>query len=307
MTIGKLQRVPLREVWRHEAADFTTWLESNVDVLNEVLDFTITSVEREKSAGDFNVDLVGEDETGGVVVIENQLERSNHDHLGKLLTYLAALDAGAAIWIVASPRPEHARAIAWLNESTSTPFYLVQVEAVAIGDSPPAPLFTVIARPSEEARAAGLTKQGLSERQTNRHAFWSLLLERARTKTKLHSNISPSMHNFIGAGAGLSGLAFNYAVRQHECQAELYIDFGDQERNKAVFETLAENRATIEEAFGGPLDWQRLEGRRASRIRVTLPGGWRDEEAWPEVVDRLSTSMARLEAAFRPYIQKLRA
>ena len=99
MSIGRITRVKLREVWKHEALDFTTWLEDNTDVLNEVLDFNLVSVEREKAAGDFSVDLVGEDEDGQTVIIENQLEKSDHDHLGKVLTYLAAMDARAAVWI----------------------------------------------------------------------------------------------------------------------------------------------------------------------------------------------------------------
>jgi RecB family endonuclease NucS len=89
--VGRLQRVALREVWKHEALDFTQWLQNNIDILNESLDLNLVGAERERSAGDFNVDLVAEDEDGGTVVIENQLEKSNHDHLGKLITYLTAI------------------------------------------------------------------------------------------------------------------------------------------------------------------------------------------------------------------------
>ena len=142
--IGKLQRVPLRDVWHHEAHDFTHWLQENIEVLNEVLDLNLGSVEREQAAGAFTVDLVAEDENGNTVVIENQLERSDHDHLGKLMTYLAALDGKAAIWIVADHRPEHMGAVQWLNESSPADFFLLKVEAVRIDDSPPAPLLTPI-------------------------------------------------------------------------------------------------------------------------------------------------------------------
>ena len=98
--ITKLRRVPLREVWPHEAYDFTAWLEENLDVLNDALDLTLVDASREQAAGSFSVDLVAEDEAGNRVVIENQLGKSNHDHLGKVITYLAAMDARAAIWIV---------------------------------------------------------------------------------------------------------------------------------------------------------------------------------------------------------------
>ena len=132
--IGKIARVPLREVWKHEALDFTRWLEENIDVLNEVLDLSLTAAEREQPAGDFNVDLVAEDEAGDPVVIESQLGKSDHGHLGKVLTYLAAVGAKRAIWIVADPRPEHVGAISWLNESSSGFFYLLKVEAIKIGE-----------------------------------------------------------------------------------------------------------------------------------------------------------------------------
>ncbi len=300
MSIGRISRVALREVWRHEAHDFTTWLEANPEVLSDVLGFTIVSAERERAAGDFSVDLVGEDEDGRTIVIENQLERSDHDHLGKLLTYLAAFDARAAVWIVARARPEHARAIAWLNEATSTPFYLVQVEAVRIGDSPPAPLLTLIAGPSVEARAAGAAKRQLSERHEIRHRFWTRLLEHAKERTSLHARISPSRDVWVSAGAGLAGVGFNYVVGQHDMRVELYIDRSDAAQNLDVFDQLHARRSAVEAAFGGELAWQRLDGKRACRIsRTLLLGGWRDEEKWSELIDASVDAMVRLESALR--------
>jgi hypothetical protein len=121
--ISKLQRVPLREVWKHEAYDFTQWLQDNLDVLNGILNIDLVSAEREQAAGAFSVDLVAETDNGDTVVIENQLEKSNHDHLGKLITYFSALTAKIGIWIVSDPRPEHVGAIAWLNEATDAGFY----------------------------------------------------------------------------------------------------------------------------------------------------------------------------------------
>src|SRR3954454_2284588 len=183
--ISSLRRVPLREVWRHEAYDFTTWLERNTDVLGEVLGITIENVERERAAGSFSVDLVGEDSAGNPIVIENQLERSDHDHLGKLITYLAAFEANTAIWIVSDPRPEHVGAVTWLNESVAASFYLVKVEAIRIGDSPAAPLLTLITGPSVETKQVGAQKQELAERYDLRHAFWESLLPRARERSTL--------------------------------------------------------------------------------------------------------------------------
>ena len=120
MDIRRIKQINLRDVWPHEAHDFTTWLEENIDVLSEELSVGLDpeSVRREQSAGAFSVDLVADDESGETVIIENQLSRSDHDHLGKVLTYAAAFESNTAIWIVGDPRPEHVKAATWLNDSS---------------------------------------------------------------------------------------------------------------------------------------------------------------------------------------------
>ena len=134
---GRIEKVPLRAVRLGEAADFTTWLEKNVEVLNDALEISLVSAEREQAAGAFSVDLLAEDANGHTVVIENQLGRSDHDHLGKLITYLSNFDAPTGIWIVGDPRPEHVTAMAWLNEGAAD-FYLLKADAIQIDGPPPA-------------------------------------------------------------------------------------------------------------------------------------------------------------------------
>jgi len=270
---------------------------------------TLSGAEREQVAGSFNVDLLAEDVSGNPVVIENQLEKSDHDHLGKLITYLTAIEARTAIWIVANPRPEHVSAVSWLNESSSAAFYLLKVEAVKIGDSPPAPLLTLIVGPSEEIRGIAGTKKGLAERYYIRQDFWASLLEQARTRTNLHAAISPGQHNYIGTGAGKYGLSFNYVIRQHDGNVELYIDRGKgrEEENKAIFDELEASRDAIEEAFGAALEWQRLEGKRACRIKKDIDlGGYRDESKWDEIQESMVDAMIRLEEALRPHVNTLK-
>jgi hypothetical protein len=307
--IGRLRRVALREVWPHEAQDFTPWLAENIDVLNNAIDLSLSIIEREQAAGDFSVDLVAEDESGNPVIIENQLERSNHDHLGKLITYLTQIGAKAAIWIVSDPRPEHISAISWLNESSSAAFYLLKLEAVRIEDSLPAPLLTLIVGSSEENQEVGETKREFTERYSLRRRFWTQLLERAKEETLLHANSSPSQRSEIWTRVK-SGLSLRYVIRQYGSGVELYIDRGrdaDNENNE-LFDTLEEARGEIEEDFGEPLEWQRLEGQRSCRIGKQLSlGGYRDEEKWQEIQDAMIDAMIRLEAAFRPHIERLPA
>lgn len=304
--IGRIQRVGLREVWSHEALDFTTWLEENVDVLAEATGLRLSGVEREQSAGSFSVDLIAEDEDGRAVVIENQLEKSDHDHLGKLLTYLVAIEARGAVWIVADPRPEHVGVIAWLNESSSADFYLLKLEAIRIGDSEPAPLLTQIVGPSEETRKVGQTKKEMAERERMRYRFFEGLLDHAKSKTQLHANISPGTRGSVTAGAGIAGVGFRYGVRQRDARVELYIDTGDGAENQRIFEALVLKREKIEGALGWSLKWHTMEGRRACRIQRTYAtGGYRDEDVWEAVYEKLAEAMAKLESELNPHLKRL--
>lgn len=305
--IGKIERVSLRSIWPHEARDFTVWLMENIDVLNSALDFHLVNPEREKSAGDFNVDLVAEDEDGNLVVIENQLEKSNHDHLGKVVTYLSAVGASKAIWIVAEPKQEHVKAMSWLNESSSSEFYLLKIEGIKIEGSLPAPLFTLIVGPSDEVRGAGATKKEYAERHQIRNRFWTLLLEKAKAKTKLHANISPGMYSWVGTGSGIRGVTYNYVVGQHDSKVELYIDKGTAAENKEIFDKLKDKKETIERSFGGRLSWERLDTKRASRIaRHFEKGGYRDEANWEAIADVMIDAMIALERSLSPLIARMK-
>ena len=306
MEIDRLYRVPLREVWKNEAYDFTQWLETNSDILSEAIDLNLVNVEREKKTeSTFSVDLVAEDEeTGGTVVIENQLEKSDHDHLGKLITYLTAMQATDAIWIVAKPRPEHVAAVNWLNESTSANFYLIKIEAVVIGDSQPAPLFTVIVGPSEEGKSVGLTKQAKNERQKLRLEWWTQLLQ--QPKAIHHKHITPSKYSWLGGSSGVSGVGFNYIVLQSSSGIEVYIDRGKERgaENTAIFNFIYDHKQSIEEKSNLPLEWEVLEGKRACRIKYMIEGGYRgDSQEWSVVHEKLADSMHRFHEAISPLLK----
>jgi hypothetical protein len=303
--IGRIVRVALREVWPHEALGLTTWLESNIDVVNDIIALELRNAEREKTVGDFSVDLTAEDRDGDLVVIENQLGKSDHDHLGKILTYLSNINAKVAIWIVADPRAEHIKAVSWINESNLADFYLLKLEALKIGDSKPAPFLTLIAGPSEESRRVGETKKELSERHLLREKWWTQLLSEAKKRTRLHAKISPGKNNWVGTGAGKSGLAYNYFVLQHATGIELYIDTGDKDENKRIFDRLHNEKGAIETAFGEDLSWQRLDTKRACRIAKYFEGGgYRDnEDEWSRLQDRLINAMISFHKAISPYLK----
>ncbi len=308
--IERLTRVPLREVWKHEAYDFSAWLAENLDVLNEHLEIPLVSADTEQAAGAFSVDLLAEDEGGKSVIIENQLERSNHDHLGKLITYLASYGAETAIWIVSDPRPEHVAAVSWLNESSSASFYLFKVEAVRIGDSAPAPLLTRIVGPSAETREIGITKKERSERASIRRQFWTGLLDYARTQNRLHAGRNATDGPYVGGPSGVRGLGLTYAVGQHKTGVFLWIDRGQGrgDENRAAFEVLSASRQDIEVSFGHELEWQSGgESVRSCKLLFNIGhGGWRDQERWPDIYKETVEQMERFAAAISPHLGEVR-
>ncbi len=310
MAIGKMEIVPIRKAFGHEALNFTVWLEQNIDALAERIGLELTVLEREKAVGSFNVDLFCEDGNGNTVIIENQLERTDHDHLGKLLTYMINLDAKCAIWVATEVRQEHQRVIDWLNEMTGadTAFYFVKVEAIRIGESPFAPLFTVLSRPDSQTREIGEQKKEHAERHLLREQFWTQLLERSKGLTTLTENRSATNNHWLGVSTGRAGVYYNYIIMKDGAAIDLNIELGDQAKNKALFDELFAQKDAIEAEFGAPLDWRRLDDKRTSRIVKTYRGrgSLREPEKWPELQDLLIQTMIRFDKVFRARVQRVK-
>ena len=155
--LGRLEEVDVRKLWSHEQYDFSNWLakEENIDLLNEALGLTLVDIEKEVYVGSYRCDLVASDETTGQkIIIENQLEQSNHDHLGKVITYASGLDAKVIVWIVKDAREEHRSAVEWLNNNTNKEinFFLIEIHAYKIGDSLYAPKFEIVEKPMTSSK-----------------------------------------------------------------------------------------------------------------------------------------------------------
>lgn len=308
--IERIQRLPVRSIWQYEDRDFTTWLVKNIDVLKEVIGEELINPEREQSTGNFNVDIKAEDAAGNIVVIENQLTKSDHDHLGKLITYLSSFDAKKAIWIVTEPRQEHIKAVTWLNEGYACDFYLLKLEGIKIGDSRPAPLITKIVGPSEEGKTVGAAKKEHSERDKSRLDFWTKLLKRSKEKHPLFNTISPTRDAWIGVTSGVPGIQYCYWLNQHGIRIELRIDRGanSDEENLILLHKLKENQAAIETEFGEALIWDELESYRVCAIRKQLEiGGYKSpEKEWESIIDKVTDYMIKLELATKQYVQLLK-
>lgn len=313
MDVGRITKVKIRDVWKHEASDFSKWLLDNIDILSETVDINLQNPELEKTAGSFSVDIVAQDDNQNFVVIENQLEKTNHDHLGKILTYMIAMDAKTAIWISTECRPEHIAVLAWLNESSSANFYMVKVEAIRIHNSPPAPLLTLIVGPTEESRQVGAKKDDFAAMQVIRMEFWSGLLNLFKEKMKessgLFCQVTPQNSSWIQAGSGRSGITYKISLRQNDSRIELYIDRGkdqDQE-NKRIFDALIKRKGEIENIFGSQLEWLRMDNNRYSSIRYTVSiGGYKnDKSEWPLIFNEIVKATLLLQKATLQFIIKL--
>lgn len=303
--VGRIKQIDLRSVWANEATNFTTWLQNNLDVLSEAVGFDLALIEREKSVGPFSADILAES-VDGYVIIENQLEQTDHTHLGQILTYVCNLEAKTAIWITSRPRPEHVNTINWLNEVTPADIslFIVKVQAIRIGESEPAPLFSVVSGPSLEGKQIGEEKKELAKGQLERLEFWESLLERARTKTSLFENVSASKENWIGAGAGKSGVNWHFVILKDKGHAQLSIDRGKDKKDEtdAIYEKINENKAKIEESFGETLIWDKVDGRLVCYVKTAATvGGLKDTDMWESIQNDLIDKMIRLEKSIKDF------
>lgn len=309
--IGKIQKVDLREIWKHEAADFTRWLANNIDYLNEVINLDIAVQTIEGNVGPYRVDIYGEDGSGNKIIIENQLEKTDHSHLGQILTYLVNLDANIAIWITANPVEEHRQVIEWLNETTpdNMCFYLVRIEGIKIEGQPSvAPLFTVVEGPTQERKKIGAEKKEYAQRHTVRKQFWTQFIDAMNQKSNLCQNVSPSTDAWIGIAMGTSGVGLNLVVSKNYARAEIYINRGDIQKNKETFDYFHGLKDQIEKDFGAALVWERMEDRVTSRIKYQLDGvDVFNEDDWTKMNDFMIDAALRMHKAFKTPVQQLRA
>jgi len=309
LPIGKIERVSLRSMWKREDAHFTKWLADNIDYLNEIIDLDISVESIEEKVGPYRVDIFGESGDGRKIIIENQLEKTDHTHLGQLITYLVNLDVKVAIWITSDPTDEHQAVIEWLNEITpdDLSFYLIKIEGIKIkGQESVAPLFTIIEGPTEERKKIGAEKKEFAQRHVVRKKFWTQFLEQMNKQSTLCQNISPSDDSWIGIGIGKSGIGLNLVVSRAYARTEIYINRGSIEENKDAFDKLAASKAAIERAFGGPLVWERMESKVTSRIKHQLDGvNIFNEEDWSKMINFLIDSAMRMHKAFQQPVQHL--
>lgn len=306
MELSKLTKLKLRTIWKHEALDFTNWLalDENLQLLSDTIGMDLINAQTEVGVGQFHVDILAEDETGHKIVIENQLEPTNHDHLGKLITYASGLDAEVVVWIVSRAREEHEQAITWLNENTTegTNFFLIEIEVWQIGDSKPAPRFNVIARPNDWAKIVKQSGSGnkITELKLQQQAFWEKLREFGEQNAKYVKSWQKALPQHwynISIGSSKVKLAATLNSKANQVAVEVYI-YDSKELYNKVFA----HKAEIETKLGLQLDWQELPDRKASRIILTHKGDFNNEQDEAKLIKWLCETADNFASVFPKFL-----
>jgi hypothetical protein len=306
---GVLKKVNLRQIWPNEALGFTPWLAQNLSALGEALGMELELQDQEAPVGEFSLDILAHDlGRDRLVIIENQLEPTDHDHLGKLLTYAAGYDASAVVWLAREIRDEHRQALDWLNQrtDTDTEFYGVVIEVVRIDDSRPAYNFRPVAFPNEwrKTNAASAASRRTSARGEAYRVFFQKLIDELRDRhnfTRARRGQPQSWYTFA---SGFSKVYYGVAFAQGgRVRTEVYIDRSD---SKQLFDALVKEKEVLKSEIGHQVHWERLDDKKASRIAVYRSGSIDDDSqtleelrAW--AIDQL----LKFKKTFSPRFEEL--
>ena len=299
--------------WPGEATDFTPWLANNLSKLGDALELELELQAQEAPVGSYSLDILARDTVnGGLVVIENQLESTDHTHLGQLLTYAAGFDATVAVWIAKEFKSEHREALDMLNRRTGedTQFFGVEVELWKIDDSRPAPNFRLVAFPNEwRKQAVGIARgtEKVSERGKTYQSFFQALVDELRNEHRFTNSRRAGTRSWASFTTGFSGFGYRASFAQGgRARVGVYIDNGEKLWNEGRFDELAESSEAIESEIGGEFEWQRLDNRRACRISAVRPGSIDDDDdTLDEIRQWMVERLLKFSEVFGPRLDEL--
>ena len=303
--LGTLKKITdLRSIWPHEALNFTPWVAENVDLLADAVGLDITVDETESSIGDFNVDIyASETGTDRKIIIENQLEDTDHDHLGKLITYASGKGADVVIWVVKHAREEHKAAVEWLNNHTDDKigFFLCEIKLFQIGDSQIAPAFTVVERPNDWTKEIRKTASANSTQQ-QRLEYWQAFNDYAFSDanfSRIFNKRKPTTDHWMDFSIGSSAchIAVSQIQKRKAVDVELYIN-----DDKELFKSLFAHKDEIEKNMEMELEWKELPERKASRILIEKTVDLDDRATWPEQFEYIMDTCIKMKRAFKRYL-----
>ena len=309
MELGRLEKVSLREVWSDEARDFTPWLAQadNLPLLADSIGIELELDAQEKEVGPFRADILCKDAEGNWVLIENQLERTDHTHLGQLLTYAAGLHAVTIVWLASRFTDEHRAALDWLNEVTGEDvnFFGLEVELWRIGASNFAPKFNVVSQPNAWSRTvAAVAKQSeMTETKQLQLEYWTVWREHMLEHSKLKPQ-KPRPQHWTNIAIGRTGFSLTTDLNSFDNTVAVSLYIND-DNAKAIFSRFEKDKDAIEEEFGRSLEWRRNPERKSSRIQVTTEGDYSDRESWQEQHEWIRKNLETFDRVFRGRIAQL--
>jgi hypothetical protein len=307
--LGNLEIKDPREIWNDEAKEFTPWLAKpeNLKLLSEALDLELELEGVEVSVGPYSADIVANDNTSNCrVVVESQLEKTNHDHLGKVITYASGLEAKVLIWIAREFTEEHRQAVDFLNECAAGKLriYAVVIQLFKIGDSPPAPYFNIVASPNEYAAAAQIKETGFTETKALYLDFWNNFKEHCKaTGTGLSLRKARPQHWFnIAVGRSKFSLSLSVSAMYKRLGCEIYMR---GKNAKQAFKLLEQQKASIEKETG-PLQWQELpDGQDCRVVLYKSDFDPAQKSGWPDGFKWLKAEAELFHKVFSPRIKAL--
>lgn len=310
--LGQLTKVDLRAYWKREDTGFTPWLAEgdNIQLLGEAIGLELEVETTEQGVGPFRADVFCKDQNGFAVLIENQLERTDHSHLGQLLTYAAGLDAVSIVWIAATFTEEHRAALDWLNEQTGSRinFFGLEIELWQIGNSEAAPKFNVVCKPNDWARHVKNTVEGvgLTENQKRQLAYWASFKEYQSNKNSKNQIGKPAAWAYARVSIGRTGFYLMPSVKMLEDQVSISLVM-DDENAKSFFKQMYQQKKAIESAIGAPLEWRELPDYKSSYIVLAEKTDLGESSQWNAGFEWLDQSIQKFHETFAGRIKKLEA
>lgn len=309
LKFSELKQVPLREIWQHEASDFTPWLEKNIQELGDALGMDLEIVDREASVGDFSLDLLARDlGSSRTIIIENQLTQTDHDHLGKLLTYAAGFNASTVVWISETVRDEHRQALEWLNQrtDTETQFFAVAVEVLRIDDSNPALDFKLVVFPNEWQKSKKKeTSTNLSPKQEKYKNYFQRLIDELREEHKFTGAKVGQPQNWYTFASGIGNIGYGAQFARGSKVLTYLNIYQDVRGNRMeIFDRLEKQKVEIESNFGSTLEWNRADEQQVSWVAVYRDGSIESSDSELEEIKQWHIeNLLKLKEVFQPEIE----
>lgn len=312
MKLGKIKKIDLRDVWASESSDFTPWLakEENIALLGDAIGMDLEVESQEKNVGPFRADILARDlATNHYVLIENQLEQTNHNHLGQIMTYAAGLDAFSIIWIAKSFTEEHRAALDWLNRITdeNINFFGIEIEVIQIGDSLRAPQFKVVAKPNDWSKSVKSTANSgeLTETKIKQQQYWTEFREYVNKKGTPFKVQKPLPQHWTNIAIGKSSFYLSLTVNSVSSIISINLEITG-EKAKPHFDELKanweiESKNTISEN----LEWLRMDDRKVSMVKLSTPFNFLDLESRELQFEWLINNINKFISFFKPKVKSM--